>query len=77
MDYDNEKQSIINLIAINCDQTGHEEMEIAEIASHLRLPVDHIEKAICSLVETGMARKSRNDRYAALLQKGYAESQRS
>ena len=77
MDHANLRQNIINLIGINFNQTGHEEMEIAEIASHLKVSVDHIEKAIYALVEADMVRMTTDNRYVALLQKGYAESQRS
>ena len=77
MDYAKLKQNIINLLAIHFDQTGHEEMEIAEIASHLKVPVDHVEKAISALAEAGTVRTTRDDRYATLLQKGYTETERS
>lgn len=77
MDYETLKQNIINLLAIHVDQTGREEMEIPEIASHLKVPVDHVEKAIFALAEAGMVRTTMDDRYATLLKKGYAEAQRS
>ncbi len=77
MDYAKLKQNIINMLAIHFDQTGHEEMEILEIASHLKVPIDHVEKAIFALAEAGMVRTTMGDRYATLLQKGYMETQRS
>ena len=52
-------------------------MELAEIASHLRLPVDHVEQLVYALVEAEMARITKDDLYVTLLQRGYAESQRS
>lgn len=73
MDHASLKQNIINLLAINFDQTGHEEMELAEIASHLKLSVDHVEQVVYALVEAGMVRITTDDRYVALLHGGYAE----
>ena len=52
-------------------------MDLAEIASHLRLPVYHVEQLVYALVETEMGRITLDDRYVALLQRGYAESQLS
>lgn len=70
------KLNIINMLAIHLDQTGREEMEVAEIASHLKVPIDHVEKEIFALSEAGMVRTTMGDRYATLLKKGYAEIQR-
>lgn len=75
MDYAKLKLNIIKLLAIHLDQTGREEMEVAEIASHLKIPVDHVEKVILALAEDGMVRTTMGDRYAILLKKGYAEIQ--
>ena len=77
MDDEHLKQNIINLLAINFDQTGHEEMEVAEIASHLRLSTDHVKQVVYALVGAEMVRMTPDDRCAALLQKGYGEAQRS
>lgn len=77
MDFAQLKNNIINMLSIHLDQTGHEEMEIAEIASHLKVPVDRVENAINSLAEAGMVRASTGDRYVTILKKGYEERQRS
>lgn len=69
-------QNIINILAIHFDQTGREEMEVVEIASHLKVPVDQVEKTIIALCEAGMVRMTMGNRYATLLKKGYAETQR-
>lgn len=73
MDYTKVKHNIINILNIHFDQTGHEEMEIAEIASHLKMPIDYVKNAIFALAEDGMVRTILDDRYATLLQKGYSE----
>lgn len=70
MDYSKVKYNIINLLEIHFDQTGHTEMEIAEIASHLKMPVDHIKNVIVALTEDGMVRTTLDGKYATLLQKG-------
>ena len=77
MDSSKLEQSVINILAIHLDQTGHEEMEVAEIASHLKVPVVDVEKAALALVGTDMVRMSMDDQYVKLLKKGYGETQRS
>lgn len=69
------EQSVINMMAIHLDQTGHEEMEIAEIASHLKVSVEVVEMAVLALVETDMARMSIDNRFVKLLKKGYGRAQ--
>ena len=74
MDYTKAKHNIINLLDIHFDQTGHKEMEIAEIASHLKMPIDHVKNAIFALAEDGIVRTTLDDRYVTLRQKGYSET---
>ena len=73
MDYPKLKQNIINLLAIHSDETGQEEMDVAEIASHLKIAVELAEQALEDLAKDDIVRNTKDGRNVTLLQKEYAE----
>ena len=73
MDYSKVKQNIINILAIHSDETGQEEMEVAEIASHLKIALDLAEQAIEDLARDGIVGTGKGGHHVILLKKEYAE----
>ena len=73
MDKPKLRQNIINMLAIHSDQTGQEEMEVAEITSHLKIAADLVEDAIKDLVRDGIVGSSKEGNNVTLLKKEYAE----